>query len=155
MYVRENDAKYQKLFMWNKRAHWKKLWNDVIRILKDRFLREATQEKSRLWLPRNVLWNSARCVQDKVPKPLTKFQVSILMAMKASFSGRQNNVLRVWQKKDDPWCQIQCLNVKFWGWLGPRHLVHWGFLAVVNRKIGGWGVKSVLLSNVSCSDFSL
>ena len=31
-------------------------------------------------------------------------------------------------KNNDPWCQIQCLNFKFWGWLGPRLLVHWGFL---------------------------
>ena len=23
-------------------------------------------------------------------------------------------------KNDDPWCQIQCLNFKFWGWLGPK-----------------------------------
>ena len=23
-------------------------------------------------------------------------------------------------KNDDSWCQIQCLNFKFWGWLGPE-----------------------------------
>ena len=27
-------------------------------------------------------------------------------------------------KNNDPCCQIQCLNFKFWGWLGPRLLVH-------------------------------
>ena len=37
-------------------------------------------------------------------------------------------------KNNDPCCQIQCLNFKFWGWLGPRLLVHWGFLTIVNRK---------------------
>ena len=25
-------------------------------------------------------------------------------------------------KNDDPWCQIQCLNFKFWGWLGKKLL---------------------------------
>ena len=28
-------------------------------------------------------------------------------------------------KNNDPCCQIQSLNFKFWGWLGPRLLVHW------------------------------
>ena len=27
-------------------------------------------------------------------------------------------------KNNDPCCQIQSLNFKFWGWLGPRLLVH-------------------------------
>ena len=40
-------------------------------------------------------------------------------------------------KNNDPCCQIQCLNFKFWGWLGPRLLVHWGFLTIVNRNLRG------------------
>ena len=39
-------------------------------------------------------------------------------------------------KNNDPCCQIQSLNFKFWGWLGPRLLVHWGFLTIVNSQ---WG----------------
>ena len=45
-------------------------------------------------------------------------------------------------KNDDPWCQLQCLNFKFWGWLGQRLLVHWGFLAIVNRKIRNINVQN-------------
>ena len=45
-------------------------------------------------------------------------------------------------KNDDPWCQIQCLNFKFWGWLDPRLLVHWGFLAIVDRKIRNINVQN-------------
>ena len=40
-------------------------------------------------------------------------------------------------KNNDPCCQIQSLNFKFWGWLGPRLLVHWGFLTIVNSQWGG------------------
>ena len=36
-------------------------------------------------------------------------------------------------KNYDPWCQIQCFNFKFWGWLGSQ----------LKRDVGSaiWGSK--------------
>ena len=62
-------------------------------------------------------------------------------------------------KNNDPCCQIQSLNFKFWGWLGPRLLVHWGKVRGSHRSGTGSHMESlrtehVYISPVCCSRHS-
>ena len=59
-------------------------------------------------------------------------------------------------KNNDPCCQIQSLNFKFWGWLGPRLLVHWGKVRGSHRSGTGSHMEThrtehVYISPVCCS----
>ena len=62
-------------------------------------------------------------------------------------------------KNNDPCCQIQSLNFKFWGWLGPRLLVHWGKVRGSHRSGTGSHMEThrtehVYISPVCCSRHS-
>ena len=61
-------------------------------------------------------------------------------------------------KNNDPCCQIQSINFKFWGWLGPRLLVHWGKVRGSHRSGTGSHMEThrtehVYISPVCCSRY--